>query len=74
MVFILDGFTFHYAHILSNIEHRHLVTSKESSNPELFFGKDLFYIIQAQHVLSYHPIYIPWWKGDKLGNGYTVLY
>ena len=30
-----------------------LVSSKESSNP-LFFGKDLFYIIRAQHVLSYH--------------------
>ena len=24
------------------------------------FGKDLFYIIRAQNVLSYHPIQLPW--------------
>ena len=26
----------------------------ESSNPTFIFGKDLFYIISARHVLSYH--------------------
>ena len=32
-----------------------LVTSKEPSN-QIFFGKELFYFICAQHVLSYHLI------------------
>ena len=42
MVFILDGCSFHYAHICGNpgisICRRHFVTSKESSNP-IFFRK-----------------------------------
>ena len=43
MVFILDGCSFHYAHTWSksgiSICWRHLVTSKESTNPIFFFGK-----------------------------------
>ena len=46
MVFILDGCSFRYAHIWSksgiSICQKHLVPSKESSNPIFFFGKDLF--------------------------------
>ena len=43
MVFILDGCSFHYAHTWSKSDNsicwRHLVTSKESSNPIFFLGK-----------------------------------
>ena len=43
MVFILDGWSFYYADIWSkkgiSICWRHLVTSKESSNPIFFLGK-----------------------------------
>ena len=46
MVFIIDGCSFHYAHTWSNsgisICWRHLVTSKESSNPIFFRKKTLF--------------------------------
>ena len=45
MVLILDGSSEHSAHIWSksgiSICWKHLVTSKESSNPIFFFGKDL---------------------------------
>ena len=27
---------------------------------DFFLGKGLLYIISAQHVLSYHLIYVPW--------------
>ena len=43
VVFIIDGCSFHFAHTWSksgiSVCWRHLVTSKESSNPILFFGK-----------------------------------
>ena len=60
MVFILDGCSFHYAHTWSksgiSICWRHLVTSKESSNPIFFSEKDLVYIIRAQREMSNHLI------------------
>ena len=60
MVFILDGCSFHYAHIRSKSGifscWRHLDTSKESSDPIFSLGKDIFYIIRAHHVLSYNLI------------------
>ena len=52
MVFILDGCSFDYAHTWRqlgiSICWRHLVTSKESSNPIFFSEKDLIFIIRAQ--------------------------
>ena len=60
MVFITDGCSFHYAHTWSksgiSICWRHLVTSKESSNPIFFSEKDLVYIIRAQREMSNHLI------------------
>ena len=29
----------------------------------IFLGKDLFYCMRAQHVLSYHLILVPWTTG-----------
>ena len=60
MVFILDGCSFDYAHTWSksgiSICWRHLVTSKESSNPILFSEKDLVFIIRAQREMGNHLI------------------
>ena len=60
MVLILDGCSFHYAHTWSksgfSICWRHLVTSKESSNPIFFSEKDLVFIIRAQREMSNHLI------------------
>ena len=57
---ILDSCSFQYAHTLSksciSICWRHLVTSKQSSNPIFFFRKDLFHFIRAQ--CSEIPSYI----------------
>ena len=59
MVFILYGCSFYYMHIWSksgiSFCWRHLVTSKESSNP-IFFGKKLVFTIRAQHEMSNHLV------------------
>ena len=56
MLLTLAGSSEHGALIWSksviSICWRHLVTSKESSNP-IFFGKGLFFIISARYVLSW---------------------
>ena len=38
---------------------RHLIRSREDTNPIFIFGKDILSFIVAQHVLSYHLIYEP---------------
>ena len=59
MVFILDGCSFDYAHTWSksgfSIYWRHLVTSKESSNP-IFFGKEPILLHTCTTFLSFHLI------------------
>ena len=61
MVFILDGCSFYYAHVWSksgiSIWRRHLVTSKEWSNPIFFLRKYLF-LHQACATCSEQPSYI----------------
>ena len=63
MGFIIDGCSFHYAHTWKksgiSICWRHLVTSKESSNPIFFSEEDLVYIIRAQREMSIHLIWKP---------------
>ena len=42
---------------------------------DFFLGKDLFYVIRAQHVLSYHLIYHAWlWNDIKLRIIYTYIF
>ena len=66
-VLILDGSSKHAAHIWSisgiSICWRHLVTPQKERQIRFLLGKDLFYFILAQHVLSYHYIQVPCWKG-----------
>ena len=50
-----------------------LITSKKPSNLIFFFGKDLFYFISAQHVLSYHDEYLDIVKGRIRSNGQQKL-
>ena len=62
MVLILDGSSEIGAHVRSNLGHiiclRHLFRSRTVTNRTIFFlGKDLFSVISAQHVLSYHCHY-----------------
>jgi len=64
--FILDGCPFYiYAHIWNkssiSICWMHLIRSKESSNAKNNFGKGLFFVIRAQHVLSYHLVQVQWY-------------
>ena len=49
MVFRLDCCSFDYAHTLKAFGYIERVIK-----PDFFFGKDLFYFICEQHVLSYH--------------------
>ena len=74
--FILDGCSFHYAHIWSKsgipICWRHLVTSKEWSNLIFIFGKE-FFIIRALHVLSYHLILVPGYSLSTLSFFFSSL-
>ena len=77
MVFITDGCSFHYAHTWSKSGisscWRHLVTSKESSNPKIFSEKTYFtsyvrnmlwatilykYHGQSRHSSRYIKLYI----------------
>ena len=52
MLLILDGTSKHGAHGVKQV-----FRSVEGIRKSQFFsGKDQFYLIRAQHILSYHPI------------------
>ena len=57
---ILDGCSFHYAHAYGVSQVFRFVEGiwlhRKSRRIQFFLEKDLFYIIRAQYVLSYHVI------------------
>ena len=59
MVFILDGCAFYYAHNRVNQAFRFVagIWLHRKSRQIHKIGKDLFYIVVAQHFLSYHLKY-----------------
>ena len=63
MVVILDGSSAVEAHVRSNLGYltclRHLIESSHKSD-FLYFISDLFSLVRAHHVLSYHGSYIRW--------------
>ena len=73
MVLILDGTSEIGAHVRSNFCLltclRHLSRAREEENLFfLAFAKDLFSFMRAQHVLSYHLIYVPWVRTSVCGK------
>ena len=60
MVLILDGNSLICAHVKHNLCYstclRHLIISRAVTNRVFLFEKELFSLMRAPHVLSYHLI------------------
>ena len=75
MVFRLDGNSEIGAqakcHLFYLIYLMHFISRAVTNR--IFFQQKLFSFIRSQHVLSYHPIYVPWqWTDDQKSEQRTV--